>query len=190
MLIQRLKKLRNEFLRRVLFRHCVIGPGFHAGKGVRLWAKNRLVIGSNFYIGRFSQIECDAEIGDNVILANMVSLVGRYDHHYQQVGVPIAFAQRIRNADYDWKGLDSKVVIGDDVWIGLGSIVLSGVTIGEGSIVAAGSVVSRDVEPYSIYAGVPARKVRDRFDTPEDLKEHLRRIMEAKKGNGFGGIKY
>jgi acetyltransferase-like isoleucine patch superfamily enzyme len=129
-------------------------------------------------MGKYSQIECDARIGDNVILANFVALVGKYDHAYQEPGIPIAYSQRIRNPHYDWKGIDSEIVIDDDVWIGFGSIVLGGVRIGEGSIVAAGSVVTKDVEPYSIYAGVPAKKVGDRFDSPEDLARH-KRLLEG-----------
>lgn len=55
------------------------------------------------------------------------------------------------------------VVIGSDVWIGHGALVLSGVTIGDGAVVAARSVVTKDVEPYSIIAGNPARHIRFRF---------------------------
>lgn len=55
-------------------------------------------------------------------------------------------------------------VIGNDVWLGFGSTVLSGVTIGHGAVVGAGAVVARDVEPYSIVAGNPARLVRARLD--------------------------
>lgn len=140
---------------------------------VYMWAKHSLRIGDNFYIGKFSQIECDAEIGDNVIIANRVALIGRYDHHYQQFGTPIRLASSIRDADYSWKGLNDKIKIEDDVWIGYGAIILGGVTIGQGSIVAAGSVVSRDVESYTIYAGIPAKKVRNRFETESDLQKHL-----------------
>jgi acetyltransferase-like isoleucine patch superfamily enzyme len=138
-----------------------------------MWAKHKISIGDNFYIGKFSQIECDAEIGDHVIMANKVALIGRYDHNYQQIGVPIRLASRIRDTDYNWKGLNEKIVIEDDVWIGYGVIILGGVKIGQGSIVAAGSVVTKDVDPFSIYAGVPAKKVRSRFDTESDLKNHL-----------------
>jgi acetyltransferase-like isoleucine patch superfamily enzyme len=140
---------------------------------VYLWAKHTITIGDNFYIGKFSQIECDAEIGDNVIMANRVALIGRYDHNYQQIGVPIRLASKIRDTDYTWKGLDEKISIGDDVWIGYGTIILGGVKIGQGSIIAAGSVLTKDAEPFSIYAGIPAKKVRSRFDNETDLKNHI-----------------
>jgi acetyltransferase-like isoleucine patch superfamily enzyme len=117
------------------------------------------------------------------MFANRVALIGRYDHHYQQVGVPTRLASRISDKDYNWKGLNEKVVIGDDVWVGYGAIILSGVTIGEGSIIAAGSLVTKDVEPYSIYAGVPARKMGDRFLTEEDREEHVRLYKEKLKGS-------
>jgi acetyltransferase-like isoleucine patch superfamily enzyme len=67
-------------------------------------------------------------------------------------------------------------VIGDDVWIGFGAIVMSGVNISDGTIIAAGSVVTHDTEPYSIYAGVPAKKIRDRFDSEEDLQRHIKQL--------------
>ena len=57
------------------------------------------------------------------------------------------------------------VVIGNDVWVGQGAMILSGVTIGDGACVAAGSVVTRDVPAYSIVAGTPAKVVRLRFDS-------------------------
>ncbi len=167
------KKLRDFILVRTVWRRHKIGRGFHAGARVRLWGKHSLVIGDNFYIGRDSQIECDAVIGNDVILANKVALVGRYDHHYQQIGVPIRKASQIRDPDYNWKGLNMKVVIGDDVWIGYGAIILCGVIIGNGSIIAAGSIVTRDVEPFSIYAGAPAKKIADRFDSAEDKNKHI-----------------
>lgn len=61
-----------------------------------------------------------------------------------------------------------RVVIGNDVWLGARVTLLEGIHIGDGAIIAAGSVVTEDVEAYSIYAGVPAKKIRDRF-TPEKL---------------------
>ena len=55
-----------------------------------------------------------------------------------------------------------KVVIGDDVWIGANAVILPGVTIGEGSVIAAGSIVNKDVEPFSIVGGVPAKVIKMR----------------------------
>ena len=168
-----IKQIRDLYLAKVKWRSYSIGPGFHAGARVRLWAKNTLVIGKHFYIGRDSQIETDCVIGDYVIFGNKVGVVGRYDHHYQQAGIPTRMASQIRDADYNWKGLNNLTTIESDVWIGYGAIVMSGVRIGQGSIIAAGSLVSKDVEPYSIYGGVPAKKLKDRFDSPTALDEHL-----------------
>lgn len=109
-------------------------------------------------------------------------MVGRYDHHYQQIGTPIRLASQIRDDNYDWKGIDEKIIIEDDVWIGFGSIILTGVRICRGSIIAAGSVVTGDVLPFSIYGGVPAKKIRDRFENEYDLQEHLK-LYQAHYGN-------
>jgi acetyltransferase-like isoleucine patch superfamily enzyme len=164
-------KLHDLYLINFKFRKYNIGKNFHAGRNVFFWAKNNITIGNNFYIGRNSQIECDAEIGDNVIIANNVALVGKYDHNYEQIGVPIRLASQIRDNNYSWKGLQSKIIIEDDVWIGYGSIIMSGVRIGKGAIVAAGSVVTKDVVPYSIVGGNPAKFIKSRF-SKEDQAIH------------------
>lgn len=135
-------------------------------------------------MGRFSQIECDALIGDYVFFGNYVALVGRYDHDYREKGVPILHAENIKSPTYRWLGLNSKVEIEDDVWVGCGSIILSGVKVGRGSIIAAGSVVTKDIEPFSIYAGNPAKKIKDRFDTHADMEEHLQGYKQFKLKKG------
>jgi acetyltransferase-like isoleucine patch superfamily enzyme len=163
--------LRLGMLKHILWRNYSFGSNFHAGRNVFLWAKNNITIGDNFYIGRYSQIECDAIIGNNVIFANCVALVGRYDHHYQQIGTPIRLSSQIRDSDYQWKGIDSKVTIEDDVWVGYGAIIMSGVKIGRGSIIAAGSVVTKDIEPYSIVGGNPAKFIKFRF-TSDEIQSH------------------
>lgn len=66
------------------------------------------------------------------------------------------------------------VVIGSDVWIGRGAKILGGVTVGDGAVIAAWSVVTKDVSPYTIVAGVPARAVRQRFS--REIVESLLRI--------------
>ena len=135
--------------------------------------KNKIIFGDYCYIGKYSQIECDAEIGNYVFFGNNVALEGKYDHNYEQIGGPILYSQRIKDSDYNWKGLNLKVVIEDDVWIGYGSIIISGVRIGQGSIIAAGSVVTKDVQPFTISAGVPAKKIGDRFSSKKDLEKHI-----------------
>jgi len=178
-----IRQIRDIYLAKIKWKGCKIGKKFHAGRNVFLWAKNNISIGNNFYIGRHSQIECDAEIGDNVIFGNNVALLGRYDHNYQQIGVPTRLASQIRDKDYSWKGLDSKIIIEDDVWIGYGSIILSGVTIGRGSIIAAGSVVTKDVYPYTIVGGNPARFLKDRFNEQE-IQLHEAKIYGKSLPNG------
>jgi len=83
---------------------------------------------------------------------------------------------RHQGIDQDFKGYRSgrRVTIGHDAWIGHGAVVMPGVTIGTGAVVGANAVVTRDVEPYSIVAGVPARKLRDRF--PRNIAEGLMRL--------------
>ena len=58
------------------------------------------------------------------------------------------------------------IIVDDDVWIGYGVTILSGVHIGQGAVIASGAVVSKDVEPYSVVGGVPARIIKYRFDKP------------------------
>lgn len=165
---------RNFYLTRVKWRNYKFGKNIYIGRCVYLWARHSISTGDNFYIGKFSQIECDAEIGHNVMFANFVALIGRHDHNYSEIGVPTRLAGKIRDKSYRGKGLNEKVVIEDDVWVGHGSIVLSGVTIGRGSIIAAGSVVTRDIAPFSIYAGNPARRIKSRFENEADRDEHIR----------------
>jgi phosphonate metabolism protein (transferase hexapeptide repeat family) len=76
-------------------------------------------------------------------------------------------------AFFDWRRAD-KCVIGHDVWIGHGATILAGVTVGTGAVVAAGAVVSKNVAPYEIVGGVPARVIRKRF--PDAVIEKLLRV--------------
>jgi acetyltransferase-like isoleucine patch superfamily enzyme len=140
-----------------------IGPRFHIGIGSKIWAPRDLRIGANVYIGKLCTIECDGEIGEDVMIANAVGIVGRYDHDFRAVGVSIRNAPWVGERRPDEDGERNRVAIGDDVWIGYGAIILSGVRIGRGAIIGAGSVVTKDVGPYAIVAGNPARKIGMRF---------------------------
>lgn len=75
---------------------------------------------------------------------------------------------------------DQDVVIEGDTWIGMSVTILKGVTIGRGSVIAAGAVVTKSCPPYSILAGVPAKVVRRRF-SEEQMLEHERILYPAEK---------
>ena len=75
---------------------------------------------------------------------------------------------------------DQPVIIEDDVWVGTRSIILKGVRIGRGAIIAAGSVVNRNVSPYSIVAGMPARVIKWRWNA-HDILEHEQRLYPQDK---------
>jgi phosphonate metabolism protein (transferase hexapeptide repeat family) len=91
-------------------------------------------------------------------------------HHATYRRVQYGFGETDDVEFFNWRRAD-RVVVGHDVWIGHGAIVLPGVTVGLGAVVGAGAVVTKDVEPYTIVVGVPARPLRRRF--PEDVAEAL-----------------
>lgn len=110
-------------------------------------------------------------IGNGVTISSFVSIVTG-NHRTDIVG------KYICEVDEDTEKLpenDADVVIGDDVWIGTHSIILKGVHIGNGSIVAAGAVVTKDIPPYSIY--INKDRIIPRF-TPEQIVEHERLLHE------------
>ena len=160
-------------------RNVTVGANLHIGIGSKIAAPHRLVIGNDVYIGKLCTIECDGEIGDDVMIANAVGVIGRYDHDSSAEGLTIRKAPWIGDPEYCGPGRGSGVVIGTDVWIGYGAIVLSGVKVGRGAIVAAGAVVTRDVRPYAIVAGNPARDVGSRF-SPEAAQRHERLIEQTR----------
>lgn len=172
-IIYYIKSIRDLWMKHIIWRKYKIGKGFHCGRGTFIWAKKKIEIGDNFYLGKYSSIETNCIIGNNVIIANHVGIVGRYDHNYQQIGVPVRLASQIRDNDYNWRGLNEITIIEDDVWIGYGAIIMSGVHIARGCIIAAGAIVTKDTEAYTIYAGVPAKKIRPRFDNESDLQRHI-----------------
>jgi len=114
-----------------------------------IWA--HLVAGKNLQLNPGACIYGNVIIGDNVMIAPNVVIAGG-THGIANNGVPMCYQSSTP------KG----VKIENDVWIGANAVILDNVTIREGAIVAAGAVVKKDVEPYSIVAGVPAKKVRKR----------------------------
>ena len=113
---------------------------------------------ANAMIGRFCAIAANVRIG----APNHP--MGRASQHRFTYCPEYYFDGASRDEEFFARRYADKVIVGNDVWIGHGAIVLPGVTVGDGAIVAAGAVVSRDVQPYTIVGGVPARKIRDRFN--------------------------
>ena len=149
-----------------------VGPGLHIGTGTRLWAPVSIRIGKQVYIGKDVHIEANCDIGDYCLIANRVAMVGRRDHDFRSVGVPVRFGTWIGMRDSNDHVLAEKVVVEPDVWLGFGAILLTGVRVGRGAIVAAGSVVTKDVPPYTLVAGSPARVVGLRFESAETQRQH------------------
>jgi acetyltransferase-like isoleucine patch superfamily enzyme len=177
-LIELLRSWRNQLGKLVSIRKNVsTGKNLHIGPGSVIEAPNLLEIGNDVYIGKYCTIECDGYIGNNVLIANNVGLIGRYDHDFSTVGVPVRQSPWIGHADYSGPGQGLCIHIEDDVWVGYGSIVLTGVKIGQGAIIAAGSVVTRDVPPYGIAVGNPAVVKKYRF-TPDQVAEHERLLQK------------
>lgn len=136
--------------------------------------KNAITAGDYVFIGINAYIYANVQIGHFVMLAPNITIVGG-DHRFDVVGVPIRFTGRDRMEEL-------LTVIEDDVWIGHGCIIIAGVRIGRGAVVAAGAVVTKDVPPYAIVGGVPAKLIRYRF-TPEQQKLHneaLDRLIKSK----------
>jgi acetyltransferase-like isoleucine patch superfamily enzyme len=120
-------------------------------------------------VGKNVTIEVDGRIGSGTLIANNVGIVGRDDHDIRHIGVPISKARWVGDHPED---LSRPVWIGRDVWVGFGSVILSGVSVGDSAIVAAGSVVTKDVPPNAIVGGNPARVLGLRFSEAQ-LVHHL-----------------
>lgn len=117
--------------------------------------------GAYSYVGPGCTIYPQVSIGKYTMIANDVHILGG-DHKFDKVGIPIIFSGR---------GTLKETIIGDDVWIGAYSIIMAGVHIGNGAIIAAGSVISKDVAPYSIVGG-HNKLIRMRFDSKEAIAKH------------------
>lgn len=129
-----------------------VGKEFYCGRGCFISRKNNVSIGNYFYMGNYCHLGANAQIGNDVLFASFVSLVGG-DHKIDGINVPI------RNSGRDTL---KTIIIGDNVWIGHGAIILHGVNIDHGAVVAAGAVVTKDVEENAIVGGNPAKLIRYR----------------------------
>ncbi len=126
-----------------------------------------IVLGSDVYIGpgaNFSSITL-INIGNKIMFGPNVTILGG-DHNISQIG------EYMYDVEEKLPENDLPITIEDDVWIGNGAFILKGVKINKGAVIAAGSIVTKDVDSYSIVAGVPAKKIKMRF-SEQDLTRHI-----------------
>lgn len=123
-------------------------------------------------IGRFCSIACGAKFIFNSANHTLSSLsTYPFPIFYEEWGQDI---EEVASA-WDNKG---DIVIGNDVWIGYGAVILSGVTIGDGAIIGTNALVTKDVAPYTIAGGIPAKPIRKRFS-----EEKISALMKIKWWN-------
>lgn len=146
-----------------------IGKGMSAGPYLWLEAINeyheqqftpRIIIKNNVSISYFCHIGAVnyIEIGNNVLFGSNVYVT---DHNHGVYSGDTVWQSNPKEPPAQrMLSCNEKVIIGDNVWIGDNVVILPGVTIGRGSIIAASAVVSKDVPPYSIVAGIPAKVIK------------------------------
>ncbi len=164
-----LKKLRISS-----FRHCQIDSTARVDSECSL---SMVTIGRYLYVGSATSIS-DTCIGNFCSIGGRCAIGGGI-HPTDMVSTSPAFLKG-RNilgkhfAELPYKPSET-VDIGNDVWVGEGVYIRSGVKIGDGAVIGAHAVVTRDVEPYSVVAGIPARAIRKRFDD-----ETIERLLEIR----------
>ena len=109
-----------------------------------------VTIGENTFINMFCRFGCPTA---NIVIGNNVSVGPKVSFETVSHGL-------VYRSTFGRGTVSKQITVEDKVWLGAGVIVLQGVTIGEGSVISAGAVVTKDVEPYSVYGGVPAKRIK------------------------------
>ena len=130
-----------------------------------VYVSNRTII-KNTVVGKFCSIGADVKIGLGIHPTDFISTFPAFFSIKKQCQITFTDQDSI-----DELGSNK---IGNDVWIGDNVMILSNVTIGDGCIIAAGAVVTKDVEPYAIVGGVPAKLIKKRFN-----KEHIQSLLDS-----------
>lgn len=163
------------FQTRFFLKFASIGKGCRI-VGIPYISPRSVTLGDYCFINSGCYLAGNIQAGNFLMMAGSVAIVGG-DHVMNSVYVPMIFAGR---------EVSKKVEIGDDVWIGHGAIILHGVKIGDGACVAAGSVVTKDIAPYNIVGGVPAKLIRYRFDENQ-IKRHQEMLKLYRETKKLGG---
>lgn len=163
---------KTRYLRNIFQNICTLRKGVHYTSDVKISSSISLDIkvAKYAYIGNSCSICSKVSVGNYSMIASNVAIIGK-GHNYNINNVPMIYSGRPNH---------ESTSIGNDVWIGYGAILIAGITIGDGSIIAAGSVVTKSIPPFSIYAGNPARKIKDRFEDPKIHFSHQKMIRSAK----------
>jgi acetyltransferase-like isoleucine patch superfamily enzyme len=174
--MQWFRHLRSAYFRR-RYGLRFVSPTFLLSARCRI--ARDFVAGSHGFMNYGCQIPPNVQVGKYVLFGPEVAIVGA-DHGFDQPGVPMIHGGRPKVPP---------TVIEDDVWIGSRAMLMVGVRIGRGSIIAAGSVVTKEVEPYSIVGGVPARLLRRRFESEADIEVHDAMLSQPARPGDLGGPK-
>ena len=163
-LFQLFSRLLNKFIMnpiiKVSFGTC--GKDVVVGRRFRAYGISNIVAGNDIGLGEENLLMCTRakiHIGDHVMTGPRVTMITG-GHRYDIKGRPM---KSIGN-DEKLPENDLDIVLEGDNWIGANATILKGVTVGQGAVIAAGAVVTKDVLPYSIVAGVPAKMIKMRFE--------------------------
>ena len=146
------------------------GKNVKLGRGLRLYGAENLNLGDNIGIGENAVFMCTRakiKIGNDVMFGPGVTCITG-GHRMDIVGRTMISITNDEKRPEDDKG----IVFAGDNWVGANATILKGVTVGQGSVVAAGAVVVKDVPPFSIVGGVPAKVIKMRFPA-ELIQVHL-----------------
>ena len=174
-----IKKIINRIFIRPYLRNSLssVGSNFRFGYSSNLEVPKSFTVGDDFFCGPYAYFSSNAKtkvtIGNSVMFGHQCMVIAG-NHNISDPNMTMMNAPKL----FD---MDEGIIIEDDVWVGARSVILDGSHVSEGTVIAAGAVVSCKTKPYSIYGGIPAKFIKFRFSktdiekinseqyTPEEL---------------------